>query len=51
MPELDLLTVEQLRRRAAYAGIRSIGGRSLKFARRADLLASLTAVMAHHLGT
>lgn len=38
---IEALTVEQLRRRCAYLGIGSINGRSLKWSRRADLLAAL----------
>lgn len=45
MAELEALTVDQLRRRAAYAGIRSIGGRSLKYSRRMELLAALAAAL------
>ena len=45
MDELRRLGVDQLRRRAAYAGIRSIGGRSLKYSRKAELLAALAAVL------
>ena len=45
MDDLERLTVDQLRRRAAYAGIRSIGGRSLKYSRRAELLAALVAAL------
>ena len=45
MDELKRLGVDQLRRRAAYAGIRSIGGRSLKYSRRAELLVALAAAL------
>ena len=41
MTNFNHLSVEQLRRRAAYAGINEINGRGLKFSRRDDLLNAL----------
>ncbi len=41
MSSLESLGTVHLRRRAAYAGIRSIAGRSLKWARKAQLIAAL----------
>ena len=40
--DLQALGTAQLRRLAAYMGIGSIGGRSLKYARKAELIAALT---------
>jgi hypothetical protein len=39
--DFQSLSTVALRRRAAYAGILSISGRSLKWARKADLIAAL----------
>lgn len=44
MADLQTLGTEQLRRLAAYRGIRSIGGRSLKYARKAQLITALEAL-------
>jgi hypothetical protein len=41
MSDLQSLSTEALRRRAAYAGILSISGRSLKFATKPQLIAAL----------
>ena len=43
MADLNSLGTTQLRRLAAYRDIGSIGGKSLKFARRRELIAALTA--------
>lgn len=41
MTDLHSLSTEALRRRAAYAGLRSLSGRSLKFATKPQLIEAL----------